>query len=374
MNTKPKPVEFAPSRIAAAFMRAADYFNPHLVWLNAGEHEFGHGKPCSFGAHLAYLFHSGNRHTQGINAFSRIIGANPAQLALLLADAGAPPNPFGGDEWNPGDVFQELSSKASKEQLILPSVEASNLRGMDFTECDMTAARMRKAVLQDACGVDAVFRFADMEKANLADADFRKANLLGACLRQANASGIDLADACLEEACCVASVFSDAHLWGANLAHADFFGADLSRADMRGVQAREIQLSETTLTDCNMERAKVPEADLFGKNAENKISCLRMNGQQSDWDRARIRHVDFRDADLREARFTATWIVDANFSNADLRDANFTDANVENIDLTGARTEGAIGLEPAIEAARLRGYIVRGWEKCETATQPDPGL
>ena len=109
-----------------------------------------------------------------------------------------------------------------------------NFDGLEFTEVDLTAARLRdasffraelpgsnltKVEATRAKFVNADMREAVLEGANLFEADFTKADLTGATL-----TGADLRRARLFRSI----------LRGANLAGAQLGGADLTRADLSG--------------------------------------------------------------------------------------------------------------------------------------------
>jgi len=87
---------------------------------------------------------------------------------------------------------------------------------------------------EDAAGVRADLREADLTGVNLTRADLREANLIGANLREANLREADLIGANLTRA-----NLTRANLREANLTGADLIGANLTRANLTGANLRE---------------------------------------------------------------------------------------------------------------------------------------
>ena len=182
----------------------------------------GDNVPCCVGAKLAWELEQSVSYINGAKAFCELIGANYAQIIVMLKNAGAGDNPFGASKWpeDPHEVFKNLE-KIEK----LPSLEGADLRFMALRGAKLKWANLKNSDLEDA----------DLRYSNLRNTDLSGANLRGARLKNAD-------------------------LGGANLEGADLSGADLTCAD----------LSWARLEGAVLEAADLEAASVQGTILENK--------------------------------------------------------------------------------------------------------
>ena len=188
---------------------------------------------------MAQLFHMPSVLDSLPEDWCLLIKANRAHLVIMLREAGAGHDPFGGSEWpsTPAQVWENL---AKVEQL--PNLEGADLSGLDFKWADLDVADLKGANLSGA----------NLSWASLMDTDLKDANLTGADLRWATLDGADLSNANLTGADLRWTVLPDADLPGADLRGATIDGtilvdADLTRANLTGVNLRSAYLDDTKL-------------------------------------------------------------------------------------------------------------------------------
>ena len=137
---------------------------------------------CSLEARLCRALSSENVHLYDLpDAWGRMMGANRAQLVIMLREAGASHDPFGNTEWPlpPAQVWENL---ARVEQL--PNLNGADLSGVDFKWADLDGADLTGA---DLTGTD--LRWAGLAGANLSNADLRGAIVGGTALDGADLTG-----------------------------------------------------------------------------------------------------------------------------------------------------------------------------------------
>lgn len=223
-----------------------------------------------------------------------------------------------------------------------------------FSECDMTAASLEGALLQDA----------DLSLAQLSDASFVRANLSGARFNHAQIANADFSWACLDKADLsnhdltetrlVGAMFRSAQLCRCNLEYqempdADFRGADLSGALLTGsVMPRAsfsgADLSNTGLADVDWENADLTNADLrqasfhAGSSRSGLVgSPMAGEGSRTGFYTDEFDEQDFlapetiRKANLRGADLRGAKITDTDFYLVDLRDAIYDDEQADHL-------------------------------------------
>lgn len=215
-----------------------------------------------------------------------------------------------------------------------------DLSGCDFMGHDLAGADLRRAVLDGAAWPGVILTGADLSgvmarKADLSGADLSRARLDGAVLEQARLAGANLRE-------CVArrARFQGADLSGADLGQADLHGADCTRADlrktgMRGLQGRDLRLNGADLreADCGNAVLTGSRADL-GTNATGAV---------------------FRDADLKDARWSGAVLIRVDFSRAVLDGADLCKADLSEADLFQAEARRARLIKARLRRARLVG-------------------
>jgi uncharacterized protein YjbI with pentapeptide repeats/ABC-type cobalamin/Fe3+-siderophores transport system ATPase subunit len=233
-----------------------------------------------------------------------------------------------GADFTGADLSESMCEGANfwKARMNAARIDRVYLHAAQFREADLSEACFRGAVLERAVLENAQLKGTDFSDANLsgarlAGADLRQSILNGAVLTRAalpnaNLEEVAWPDARLEQADltgahCTGSRFPDArmqrvNLFGAELGEIDWEGADLRGADLRGVSfhmgsARSGLLitpiaSEGTRTgfytdDCNEQHFKSPE------------EIRKANLCRADLRGAKIDGVDFYLVDLRGALY-----------------------------------------------------------------------
>ena len=188
---------------------------------------------------MAQLFHMPSVLDSLPENWCLLIKANRAHMMIMLREAGAGHDPFGGSEWasTPAQVWENL---AKVEQL--PNLEGADLSGIDFKWADLDMADLKGANLSGANLSWASLQLTDLTDANLTGADLRWATLDGADLTGANLTGTDLRWTVLPDA-----DLKDADLRGATIDGTILVDADLTRANLTGVNLRSAHLYDTKM-------------------------------------------------------------------------------------------------------------------------------
>ena len=143
-------------------------------------------------------------------------------------------------------------------------------RSTDFSEADLTGAKLKRAKLREANFHNAILRQADLTSASLVSA-----NLNGADLTNANLSYADMSEA----------ILYNTNLEGADLTGVKLDGADLENANLRNailhwVDMREVKfLSSANLTGADLSNTIMPEEK--EKDGPTAIPAATINQQQS---------------------------------------------------------------------------------------------
>lgn len=193
-----------------------------------------------------------------------------------------------------------------KTDLRRANLQGFSLRGLDFTDAEMSGACMEGADLRKAkmAGADLSWvkmAGADLRRADMAGTDLRGAEMAGADLSWAEMVGADLSAATMDGATLRGAKMAGADLRaaemdGAVLSAADVAGADLSAANMAGVDLRGAKMagagfSEAKMTGADLRRAKMAGADLRGATLQSANlafwSCVRANARSADFTEAR---------------------------------------------------------------------------------------
>ena len=191
---RPSPDDPATKTPTVTISQAAEYTRDAVLsglWDQREPHYQDPPKPCCIDAKLANFFGVSPQVAPGFDAFASLIGANRAQVILLLRQAAAGPNPKGSKTWphsrrHVWDNLAPIDQLPSLEYADLPDANLSqaNLSQADLSQADLTYAQMNQAILS----------WTDLRNANLQDADLRDSqtvnlNLNGANLTRAQLPG-----------------------------------------------------------------------------------------------------------------------------------------------------------------------------------------
>ena len=119
-----------------------------------------------------------------------------------------------------------------------------------------------------------------------------------------------------------------ADLRGANLIYADLTDTDLRWADLRGTNLRCANLKNSKLTGADLTGSKLTGADL------TDVDLRGADLTDIDLTNANLIGADLRGADLTDIDLTGTDLRGANLANVDLRDVNLRGFNLTGADLT----------------------------------------
>ncbi len=163
-------------------------------------------------------------------------------------------SPGGAAEWN------DYRTRVGPVNLSQSSFENAQLKGYNFSRCNMAAAKFFNADLSGADFTEAHLSYGDLRRANLANSfcshcNFQVTQMQGANMVDANLEGADL---------------RSAHCGGAYLVGANLAGANLTGTDLRGAN-----MKFAVLKGAIVDGAKVEDADLSGVNlSEEQIKAL----------------------------------------------------------------------------------------------------
>ena len=150
------------------------------------------------------------------------------------------------------------------------SFSPNKMKSTNFSEADLTGAKLKRAKLREADFHNAILRQADLTGASLVSA-----YLNGADLTNANLSYADMSEA----------ILYNTNLEGADLTGVKLDGADLENANLRNailhwVDMREVKfLSSANLTGADLSNTIMPEEK--EKDGQTAIPAAAINQQQS---------------------------------------------------------------------------------------------
>ena len=226
---------------------------------------------CCVGAHLAHFMNAGSCYTEGMDAWGRHIGGNAAHGLLLLRNAGAGWDPFGGAEWpmHPAKVFENLMAVED-----LPDTRGANFTDVELSYCDLSKGD---------------FRYSTFFGTTLVGTKFREADLTGAIINGAEAPDADFSNARFDHAHIIHSYMYDCRFKGAsfirtNMRHTDFSKSDFERAYFEdavasGVRLKKSIFHKTRVNSANADNApadKVPDWNAMSKPSESLSDERRM--------------------------------------------------------------------------------------------------
>jgi len=198
------------------------------------------------GANLANALLADANLEDTISEGARFDGANFADaildtdLRLRVGDGSQVPTPVTDLEQRLADHTRWLDSAGTKgRQLDLTN---RHLDGCSFTGRDLTAARIRRCLLNRVVLDECILRQADLSGTSLVDSSLRGADLSGASLRRAFLNRVDLTDAAM------VAIEIDGAAWPTTLEKAVLHDVELGGATVREVVMRGTRVSTQTLT------------------------------------------------------------------------------------------------------------------------------
>ena len=133
-----------------------------------------YGKKDNWYSLMAQLFHTPSVLDSLPDAWCLIMKANRAHLVIMLREAGAGHDPFGGSEWSstPAQVWENL---AQVEQL--PNLDGADLSGTDLRWATLMGVNLSHADLRGATLDGTILVEADLTGANVTGVNLRSAYL-----------------------------------------------------------------------------------------------------------------------------------------------------------------------------------------------------
>ena len=154
-------------------------------------------------------------------------------------------------------------------------------------------------------------------------------------LRQLDFSGCQLGAAKFAGASLVGTFFTGARLRGADFTDAQLQGADFTGARLQGADFKKALLEKAILTNTHLEGADFTGAWL---NEANFTDAWLEGADFTDMD---LWRVNFTGAKLKGAKITGARLVIADFTGAELVKVDFTDREMIEVDFRRARLEEA---------------------------------
>ena len=266
-----------------------------------------------------------------------------AALGVLAAKLGASSGkradtPSVDGKTGPDDLGRLTTEQALERHSSGRGLAGCDLGGCDFAGRNLSGADLRRAVLDGASWPGVILTGANLtgamaRKADLSGANLRRAKLNGAVFDQARLTGADLHE-CLAHR----TRFQGADLSGADLGQADLSAADCTRTNLRkarmdGLQGRDLRLNGADLREAGCSGAALP-----GSRADQGT-----NGTGAV----------FRDADLKNARWSGAILIRADFSRADLDGADLCKADLSEAVLYQATARHVRLIKARLHRARL---------------------
>ncbi|MDJ1503509.1 pentapeptide repeat-containing protein [Xanthocytophaga agilis] len=221
--------------------------------------------------------------------------------------------------------------------LLEANLSNAYFEGCDLRGCDLRGARLTNTSFVDTNLIGSLFRYSNLESADLVRAELTGADLKQVFANGCNLSRTSLIGADLSEASLYRSTLRGANLTRANLRYTLLDEANLTKCILRKADLSSVNLSRSTL-----KQADLREAILFGADLTN---CIL---QQAD-----LRKAILTQADLRGAILTGADLRGANLQGADLRGAVLNKANLTGANLTEADFTGSVLNEAIIAKAIL---------------------
>lgn len=190
------------------------------------------------------------------------------------------------------------------------SMNGAKLRRSDFQSAVLEGISAQRADFTNAVLMSADASMANFRRANLAGANMFAINAPGADfvsanLRNANLGESDLSHALLNTTELTGSRLRDALLRGTKIHRSSAARADLRNADLTGAELVQTDLSGAWLGRTRIGRATISSVNFTGANLTSLL--IEHDGRfwfgKTDFTKARLHWVAFRNADMSHARF-----------------------------------------------------------------------
>jgi len=131
-------------------------------------------------------------------------------------------------------------------------------------------------------------------------------------------------------------IFHDADLTGADLEDVDFSLCTILRCSFAGANLTRANFAEATIEECDFSgrQTRIRFADFFMSDVE-KCDFSASKAFMAQFVHARLRHVVFQDADLRQADFERAEMAEVLLQGALLEGASFLGVDLSNVDKSG---------------------------------------
>jgi len=191
-----------------------------------------------------------------------------------------------------------------------------SLRGAIINRCDLTAASLISALLQEA---------------NLQNNNLTRARMIAANLSEADLSGSVLTKANI----------LTTNVRGARLDKIDFRGHDLQGLDLRNVSLKGADLSDQLLTRSDLCGAKLDKCR-FDNTDLSSANLSEASLVGVDFRKTNLRGANFRKANLTKANFAGNHLEETLFDEAILRGCDFRRTTIKNANFIGADLTGGL--------------------------------
>ncbi|MGA5425146.1 pentapeptide repeat-containing protein [Streptomyces lavendulocolor] len=227
-----------------------------------------------------------------------------------------------------------------------------NLRGVVFTEAELTEAPFDQADMEGSLLNGANLTYAGFIDSDLRGASFQDANLT-------NASFCGMKGAGRRPVC---AKLTNTVLYGANLTNGDLSPADLrgalictdwkvgrGRPPVSGDGKECANLTGADLTHANLQKARLSAPPNYGPPVgadltRADLTSANLTGADltnANLTGAVLKNTSAIGANLMSADLSGADLTGANLTGADLRNTNLTNANLRNTNVTGANMDGA---------------------------------
>ncbi len=291
-------------------------------------------------------------------------------MCASLAQFGGAKTPPPEKEEEPEPMPEPEPVPLTREQVLErhargQSLSGTDLSGLDLGGADLTGIDLQGAILHDVNFSNCILTQAILRKADCSGSDFSQSTMEGADLSAAMFEKCDLSKARAANLLAKRTLFQEARAAGA-----DFSGADMENADFNGAVLEAAVFSKASIPRIRLHAANLKKADFSAANMLNsradagtdatgakfKSADMSLSGwrgatlQDADMSHARLKNANMGHCILRGARLDHLDAEDAKFFKADLEGAHLSAANLSNSCLRRANLKAA-----HLETALLHG-------------------